>query len=116
MLAVEKPFSGYLVLTKGTLWAILFVMICNPRFRPQAVRELLNREALNMSGFAARVGVSRQRVHRWLTGKCSPQFTMVLIMCEEFGVDPGFFADGLTGHCGDQFSKAPAALESGAAG
>jgi transcriptional regulator with XRE-family HTH domain len=66
-----------------------------PRFREQAIQELLDRDGITPSVFARRLGVSRQRVHVWLKGEISPQFTVVLLMCREFGVPPSFFADGL---------------------
>lgn len=71
------------------------VSVQTARFRPEAIRELMAREDLNMSGFAARIGVVRQRVQAWLVGQCVPQFTIILTMCAEFGVRPDFFAEGL---------------------
>jgi len=65
------------------------------RFRPDAIRELLERDGLSLSAFARRLGISRQRAHAWLGGTISPQFPMVLRMCAEFGVDPLFFAEGV---------------------
>jgi transcriptional regulator with XRE-family HTH domain len=66
-----------------------------PRFRSGAIRELMSRHNLTASGFAALIGVSRQRVSLWAKGAVSPQFPIVLLMCRDFGVDPGFFAEGL---------------------
>jgi len=75
------------------------------RFRPDAVRELLERDGLSLSEFARRLGISRQRAHAWLGGTISPQFPMVLRMCAEFSVDPMFFAEGIPEPVGNTTEK-----------
>lgn len=66
-----------------------------PRFRPEAIRELMRRDGMTASEFARRIGVSRQLVSAWLIGMTQPQFATVLRLCRLFNVAAEFFAEGL---------------------
>ena len=66
-----------------------------PRFRSEAIQQLMDREGLTRTEFAERIGVSRQLVATWASGWVQPQFRTVLELCAEFDVDPSFFAEGL---------------------
>ena len=66
-----------------------------PKFRPAAIEELMHRDGLTRREFAKHAGVSRQLLGAWVSGWTQPRYDTVLRLCATFGVDPGFFAEGL---------------------
>lgn len=64
-----------------------------PGFRPESIRNLLEREHLTPIEFAKRMGISRQLVAGWLQGIITPQIKSLARMCAEFHVDLVYFFD-----------------------
>ncbi len=64
-----------------------------PRFRRDAIRELMEREGLNASAFASRASVQRTLIGGWLAGVVTPQVGTLTRLCRVFNVPIDFFFD-----------------------
>jgi transcriptional regulator with XRE-family HTH domain len=62
-----------------------------PRFRREAIRELMEREGLSVSAFARKAAVSRTLVSAWLSGYVVPQVATLGRLCRVFGESIDFF-------------------------
>lgn len=54
---------------------------------------LLSREKLNQADLAQKIGVSRQAVQVWASGRSVPKGTNLAKICEFFGVSPEWFSN-----------------------
>lgn len=63
-------------------------------FNPDRLEALRLAHHLTRAEFAARIGVTRQIIHAWLTGKTKPTVAKLEQAAKAFGVDSRyFFAD-----------------------
>lgn len=64
-----------------------------PRFRIEAIQELMERDGLNASTFAIKASISRTLIGAWLSGVVHPQIGTLTKLCRVFGVPIDFFFD-----------------------
>ena len=69
------------------------MMTIEPRFRREAIRELMERDELNASGFAVKASVQRTLIGGWLAGVVTPQVGTLTRLCRVFNVPITFFFD-----------------------
>jgi len=67
------------------------MIIGEPQFRPDAIRELMEREGLDVPGFARRCGMARTLIGAWLSGFVTPQVGTLTRLCRVFGVSIDYF-------------------------
>jgi transcriptional regulator with XRE-family HTH domain len=68
----------------------------NPAWFPDRLRELREQAGLTQEQLAERVGVKRDAVARWESGRREPGWSSILALCKALGVECTAFAQSPT--------------------
>lgn len=94
----KEEKSGGIVLLQTKTQRETTVIIMDFRERLIVLRE---EKGLSQQQFADRLGVSRQTVFRWESGKSVPSAAQIKNICSEFGLDANEFLSGEKAEDGD---------------
>ena len=71
-------------------------------FNPDRLEALRLAHGLTKDQFAKKIGITRQIVHLWLTGKQQPTVRTVQKIAEAFGLDSAYFFADTVHQTGEQ--------------
>ncbi len=94
----EEKSGGIVLLPTKTQRETTVVIIMDFRERLIVLRE---EKGLSQQQFADRLGVSRQTIFRWESGKSVPSAAQIKNICSEFGLDANEFLSGEKSEDGD---------------
>lgn len=71
-------------------------------FNPDRLEALRLAHGLTRTEFASRIGVSRQIIHAWITGKTKPTVSTVERVAKAFNLESRFFFSDAVNQIGEQ--------------
>ena len=66
------------------------------------IRILRESKGIDITPFAGRIGCTGQQVKQWETGGITPNVHMIVKLCNEYGVVPGYFFEWMGGEWVDK--------------